>query len=141
HWLILAGEQALHTGASETALTFFHQALDQQEKSSTPKHEVSRTYRLIGRTYFGMGKVQESGQAVQQSLELCGIHIPKSAIGLIMGILWQGGKQALFQTRLIRPRKGDTDLLMESLKSSILVWMVGRAIADKLFGHCGVKSV
>lgn len=121
HWLILAGEQALRAGALETALDFFHQTIAQQEQFSAPKHHLSRTYRLIGRTYFGMGKVQESGQAVQQALKLCHIHIPKSQLGLWRGILWQGGKQALFQTGIIKPRKGDTDVLLESLKASILM--------------------
>lgn len=121
HWLILAGEQALRAGALETALDFFHQTIAQQERFSAPKHLLSRTYRLIGRTYFGMGKVQESGQAVQQALKLCNIRIPKSQLGLWGGILWQGGKQALFQTGIIKPRKGDYEVLLESLKASILM--------------------
>jgi len=149
HWLILAGEQALRAGALEASLDFFHRAIVQQEQFPAPKYQRSRTYRLIGRAYLGMGKVQESGLAVQQALEFCGIRIPKSQFGILLGILWQGGKQALYQTRLIQPRASDPEIVLESLKACVLMnihfgWsggqlrtnylgIIGLNLSDKLY--------
>ncbi len=89
-YLIMAGEQALHSAASNEALNFFRQALDtylEKYGSSADPAKIALLNKYIGIAHHNVGHFIETDYYLGKVLESYGIRFPKNKLLLTIRLI------------------------------------------------------
>ena len=112
-YLEKAGEQSLRCGGYSEAAGFFREALGLDVEAGLQSGGLRRARweRLLGEAYLGMGRLAESREHLQRSLELLSQPAPASRVRLYASLLGHAVRQLLRQTwsavrRFRRPSRG-----------------------------------
>ncbi|HLY29256.1 MAG TPA: AAA family ATPase [Aggregatilineales bacterium] len=95
YYTALAGEQALRSGAYQTAIPAIERALSlaheanghDQTRAERSQSRIRQAYleRLLGEAYYGAGELPKSQEHQEQALRLVGMRVPTSRLGLLLG--------------------------------------------------------
>jgi len=119
HYLELAGEQALLKGAYREAESCFDEALrlaESPEAEEVDSRRRARWLRMLGEARIGLGNLPASREALERSVAMLGVPVPRSRLRQVPALLRVTGRQLL--TRLfpstLTAGKGDRKLLIEA---------------------------
>lgn len=100
HFAVLAGTQALRSGANQAAVNFLKRALelDPIGKSRSPLEQL-RLMRQLGQAYLGLGQLNDSLRILEQVLIRAGWPVPTTKGQLVGSLLWQLLTQAAHRLR------------------------------------------
>ncbi len=123
YYSAIAGENALRSGAYQTAVTYLTRALDlgalaapSQQDSKT---RVRRAYlmRLLAGAYYGAGELAKSREEQEAALQLLGYPMPNTRASLVAGTLEQTLLQVPHQflpSRTAKPSQDKRAVLFEA---------------------------
>ncbi|GMV38501.1 MAG: hypothetical protein AMXMBFR64_02170 [Myxococcales bacterium] len=95
HYLELAGDEALRTGAYKEAVDDFSEALTVHAATGADEpHRRGRWERLLGEAQLGLGNLPESRSALERSLDLFGFPVPEGLPSLGASLARGAGQQA-----------------------------------------------
>ncbi|MDD9941635.1 MAG: hypothetical protein OXU20_11385 [Myxococcales bacterium] len=110
-----AGELALSSFANREALEFFCRAAELDTAGDeSPALRRGRWARALGDAYARLGMLTESVQSLSDAMALMGYALPRTGLGIVMGLCSQIGRQVWRRYRgLPKPREYNRELTLE----------------------------
>lgn len=109
-YLEKAAEQSLKNYANEEALRFYQQALEISAQVPVATERRANWYKRMGEATLALGRLEESKKHFGAALALRGRPLPRTAPGLVAGLLYRVVRQAVHEflpARLWQPRRLD----------------------------------
>jgi tetratricopeptide (TPR) repeat protein len=146
-YMLLAGQQALASGAYQKALSFLERALEleeQAEAADKPMPELAQLRRQLGETCYGLGDYARARELLYESLKLSMVSGDMAGLARSMNILgnialafgeYNEAKQLLEQSIAMCQSSGNRLELGKATRSlGVVLDSIGeRAEAKKLF--------
>jgi tetratricopeptide (TPR) repeat protein len=125
HYTLLAGEQALLTGALSEAVTLLSAARDQQAHLDVTPLQRARVLRMLASALWGLGRFSESLPILEHALALLGAPPSRGGLRIGAALLGLSGRQLLHRllprSLAVRtPRSAEERQVLEELLQVIL---------------------